>query len=255
VQSQTNRLQDLAPDSVIARLGAEPRWHALLQLKNGKPRILDRGFLISADSFSPERELRKTLDFFSETSETQCRFPARKKYLERELKVSFPEFPCPDFELFLEKAPADDISLIYTSENLASASSMMGHIMLKTSGVNEDGIPVEHGVSFFTDLNTFNVPLLMWRAMVSGKKGFFRVTPFSEQRELYLEEEQRNIWEFHLSLDAEDKGFIQAYLWELRQTDLPYFFQKYNCATLTQLILSIIEPELLTKEVRPRAGC
>ena len=122
---------------------------------------------------------------------------------------------------------------------------MMGHILLKLSGVNDQGVATSHGVSYFTELNSINIPKIVFDSMVTGKKGYFSLSPYQDKLEFYLKEEQRNVWEYELALNDEQRTMIQHHIWELKQADLNYFFQDYNCATLTKFIISIGVPQLL----------
>jgi Domain of unknown function (DUF4105) len=232
------------------RLGLHqnPTWHALLQLKNGQPQILDDGFLLSLPAFSPQRELDATLAALqgADAQQALCRFPARALWLHQALGLPPRSTAhCAALAEFRERAPADRISLVFASENLSQPSSMMGHLFLKVAGQRADGTDVAHAISFFTDAASFNLPKLFYESMVVGKQGFFVLTPYHDEVRLYAVDEQRSLWEYELQLDAFTRDLMQAHMHELRQTRITYFFQDYNCATLVQHILAIAAPQML----------
>jgi hypothetical protein len=157
-------------------------------------------------------------------------------------QLDAPELPldsCSDIVEFRQKAPLDEISLIFASETIAQPASMLGHAFLKFSGINEHGWEVSHAISFYTDIDTYNIPKLLFDSLVIGKKGFFSLSPYYEKQQRYVDEEQRNVWEYPLTLDKFQKELFRLHIIELKQTHLTYFFQKYNCATVLNFILAL----------------
>lgn len=223
------------------QLADAPTWKALLHVSDNKPHIQSPKFLLSAPDFSLENELNLSIAaLFSNNQDNLCRFPARYVWLSRELKQTAQALDhCLELQEFRNKAPADKISLSFASENLSQPSSMMGHVFLKLEGKNERNVDVEHAISFFTDTATINLPKLFFDSLVIGKKGYFSLAPYQEKIRLYSSEEQRSVWEYQLNLQAWQRELIHNHLMELKQSDLTYFFQKYNCATVIDFILSV----------------
>ncbi|WP_459782668.1 lipoprotein N-acyltransferase Lnb domain-containing protein, partial [Photobacterium sp. R1] len=77
---------------------------------------------------------------------------------------------------------AKTISLAYASENLMSPSSFMGHTFIKLS---ENETDPGHAVSFFTEVDGFNLPKIMFDSLVVGKEGYFIVSPYQESLNFY----------------------------------------------------------------------
>lgn len=223
-------------------------WHALLHLKQGRPQLVDDRFLLSLNNFSPLHELRATLALLlgPDADQAVCRFPARQLWLQQTLGL--PERTtthCKTLEEFRQRAPADTISLVFASENLAQPSSMMGHLFLKVSGRLSDGSMREHAIAFFTDADTLNLPKLFYESMVQGKAGYFVLTPYQDEARSYVNQEQRSLWEYALTLTNEQRRMVQAHIHELRQARITYFFQDYNCATLVKHLLAVAQPGVL----------
>lgn len=243
----------LVQKALALNLHNSPVWHALLHVDHGRSHIEDLQFLLSLPKFSVQEELTLSIRQLFEAStapSAQCRFPARDAWLRSRLELPVVSYSqCREFQEFLDKAPADTISLVYASENIAQASSMMGHILLKLAGRNQDGKEVEHAVSFYTEIKGFNLPKIMYDSLVVGKKGYFALSPFSEKKDYYALKEQRNVWIYDLELSDNARQLIHWHLWELHQTQLRYFFHSYNCATFTQFILAIFgNPGLMQSE-------
>lgn len=240
--ANSSNLENIALNKKIHN---DPTWSALLHIVDGKSAINDPDFILSHQNFSLKNELIESIRLLESIPKSRCKFPARRQFLVDSLNLSNDELKqpqCDDFFDFKNKAPANNISLIYATENISQPSSMMGHIMLKIDGINENGIPVEHGVSFFTELNSFNVPLIIWESLITGKNGFFQLAPFLPILEHYQHTEQRNVWEYKLNFTKAEKTLFHNHLWELKNTSLRYYFNSYNCATFTKMLLRVGNP-------------
>lgn len=223
------------------KLSHSPVWRALLHSDGKTSSITDPYFLLSLDRFSPEQELLETLRYlYAGDPSRVCRFPARYTWLRGQLDL--PELSlsaCDDLQEFVSKVPSQEISLVFASESIAQPASMMGHAFLKLSGQTSDGRQVSHAITFFTEAEGYNLPKLFFQSVVVGKPGIFALSPFDEELHRYLELEQRKVWFYELRLDGPTRQLIQFHLQELKQTQLVYFFQSYNCATLLRHVLAL----------------
>jgi hypothetical protein len=233
-------------------------WKSLLQVTNDKVTIKDPSFILSRDNFSLENELVKTIQsFFDVPNDSHkhpiCRFPARFYWIKSELGLDdgiFPAVRCPEFEEYLNRAPAEKIYVVFVSENVSQPSSMMGHVFLKLSGHDHKSNYVEHAVSFYTIIDSANIPLLIIKSTITGMNGFFSLLPYREQIKRYLEVEDRNVWEYELDLSEKNKKLIYYHIWELRDLKMNYLFTGYNCATVIYNILSLSSENFLKDKHR-----
>lgn len=241
---------DTSPFSTEAlRLGLDqsPQWQALLHISEGRRWIDNPEFLLSYGEFSYQLELSRTLALLYQDKQAVCRFPARYHWLRQHM----PELPelslnhCDDLQTFLRNVPADEVALVFASENLSSPSSMMGHVFLNIGGERESGENVEYSVSYFTDIDTWNIPKVFYESIVTGRPGHFALSPYQDQVLRYLHEEQRNVWRYQLSLSQPQRDIVQYHLFELRDVPLTYYFHAYNCATLVNFVVAHAQPELL----------
>jgi hypothetical protein len=235
-------------------LSENPQWISLLHINSNGPQIQDKRFILSGADFSPKKELHRTLALFFEPSHAaQCRFPARYFFLDHFLDLeSFglkKSESCTDLKKYRDYVPFAELNLIYASEVLASASSMMGHSFLNAKGTNINQSQVSHSISFFTELDSFNPAALIYDGLVSGMKGLFIVRPFNKDLVHYSQTEGRNVWSYTLDINDFDRQLIKLHIWELKDLDIEYLFQSYNCATLTLHILSIANSALKNEEI------
>jgi hypothetical protein len=235
----------LVAQSQKIALYEHPLWRAILHVKNDQPINADHDLYLSKNHFSLEQELTLTIELILNDKQSSCRYPARIMFLQEFL--SFNDVVdlshCTDYQEYLQKVPITDVYLVYASENVSSASSMLGHIMLRMDGTNNNDLNVSHGITFFTEIEGANVPNILYESLISGKKGFFQIAPYSNFVDNYLNVEQRNVWEYKLLLSDMQKQLIRNISWELGSTDLSYFFHTYNCATVTQLLIVSAVPE------------
>lgn len=233
----------------VAELAQSPTWQLLVHSYAGKAEIDTDQFLLTAGHFSPQAELEQTLQLYQQNPQQAfCRYPARIRYLSHKLQLpttGISEAACSDLQEYRSKVPFQQLDLVFASEVLSSASSMMGHIFLKASGTGSKGQPVAHSLAYFTEIGTFNPVSLAYDSLIGGMPGFFIVRPFQQDREQYVEKEQRNLWSFQLQGRPEDIELLQLHLWELRGVDITYYFQSFNCATLTLELLALIQPDVI----------
>jgi len=229
------------------------QWKSLLNYHN-KLNIKDKKFILSKN-FSLKNELDDTIrgfyipkkEYKNINNHPQCRFPARFLFISHELNITKNEFPkinCPDFNIYKEKAPADNISLIYVAGDVKNPSSMMGHTFLKFSGINYQNKQVSHAISFSTIIQSQDPLTLIYQNIFSGMKGIFALQPYQKMLEQYTQIENRNVWEYQLRLSNYQRKLIYYHVWELKGINMKYFFTGYNCSTVVYYDLSLADPKI-----------
>lgn len=224
-------------------------WDLLIHSFEQQAQVTDPKFLLSAKDFSPLREQELTIAAYQQNpTETFCRFPARLTYLAQQglVKLAEERFElCPELKKFVDFVPMQSLELVYASEVLSSATSMMGHVFLKASGRNFRGTQVAHSLAYFTEITSLNPFKLVVDSTMVGMPGFFTVRPFELDVEQYLNKEQRNLWQFKLKATPERLTLLKLHIWELHQIEITYYFQSFNCATMTLEMLALLDPQIL----------
>lgn len=217
-------------------------WKSLLHYRNNKPSINKKDFLLSYNNFSLKNELISTIKKIQSDKNYICKFPARYEWLKKDLvnlNINLSDYDsCEEFNIYLEKTNADSLDLVFASENVKNPSSIMGHVFFKING-NYQNKKRMNSVSFFTVVNHFNIPLLIYESTISGMKGYFILSPYKNQISTYINKEERNIWEYKLKLTPEHKKLIYYHFWELKDINMTYYFTGFNCATMIDDILSL----------------
>lgn len=249
---QAKDIEPVLKLALKAKLYERTIWKRLIHYDKHKARVYDPSFLLSFKNFSPKNELILTIKNFYNNPESICKFPARYYWLKHQLgekliDLSFNQ--CPQFMEYKKKAPADNIYLVFAGENLLSPTSFLGHVFLKISGNNYKNKYVEHAISFYTEINTFNIPYLMYKVFFAGMNGYFSLLPYRKVLNNYLYYERRNIWEYKLKLKPFYRKLIYYHIWELKDVKLKYVFTTFNCATLIHDILALSKKDFTSKDI------
>ncbi len=237
-----------------AELATDPTWLALLHYANKRCYVSDPAFLLAAPKCDPAQELELLLRavFSAEKStvdDITCRFPARVAFLKSKLGplgFDVPEPTCADFLDYKKRAPAEEVSLVFASENIVHPMSMMGHVFIKFRGHNNKKEEQEHAVSFFTRIDSANPLAVFADSFFLGMPSFFALSPYSEVAAGYREGEKRSLWEYKISASELQRKLIHLHVWELRSINAPYYFLGYNCATVVYFTIALANPDLLT---------
>jgi len=220
-------------------------WNSLIYFYNGSFKILNKRFILSYENPSPELEKALTIEAIKKDPRMACVYPARYKYLVNENLIRNQDIFCEDFEEYKKKVPVDQLYYIFASKNYRSITSMMGHGMIATQGINEEGKSSSHSFSFFADLSEYNLAELIYGSFFGGINGGLVLRPLNSELDRYLQKEGRELWQLELNLSTEKKELLKSALWELKEAEPRYLFHKFNCATLLNYTLGIIAPEIL----------
>ncbi len=233
----------------LEKAAQDPQWLLLVHDYNGSAQIRDSSFLLSAADYSPLRELTATLDLFRlSPAAAFCRFPARLMWAQQRGLISLvPEHtqPCAKLDQYLQSVPFQSLDLVFATEVLSSTTSMMGHVFLKAEGMDNQGFIQASTLAYFTRIRTLNPLVLMYENTLGGMEGYFVVRNFQVDAKFYRDKEQRTIWQYRLTADDSQLQLLQLHLYELKDAKIDYFFQAYNCATLTLELIALLKPELM----------
>jgi hypothetical protein len=230
-------------------LATSPDWLLLIHEWQGKPQITDPNFLLSADNYSAKQELTATLNLYRLSPQAAfCRFPARIVWLARQQGIPSAELPvqaCDKLATYQHAVPFEQLELVFATEVLSSSTSMMGHVFFKASGTNADGVSQAHTFAYFTKIETLNPLVLLYDNTIGGMQGYMVVRPFNVDLAFYRDKEQRTVWQFALPASAQQLELLQLHLYEIKDARIDYYFQAYNCATLTLELLALLNPDVM----------
>lgn len=233
-------------------------WERLLLYNNGKSIVNKNSpFFISKNGYeNPKEEMFALVNaIFNGPQQNNInvfyRYPARIRFIERSLNISLQDLNNninnADFEEFKKRVPADNIYLVFASENNHSPSSMMGHLFIKISGNNG----TEHAVTFTALVSDKEPFKFYFKALTGTLPGGFILNPYKNIASRYISEENRSLWEFEITLTEEEKELFLLHLWELKEIQTKYKFITYNCATATIDLLKTAKDKDFLNSAKP----
>lgn len=262
-----NSHKDMEIDPIVLKsLAKHPQWQHLLFYKNGKAEVISPDFYLtkpqlrSKRNFDPYVELKATIEQISDES-VVCKYPARYLWLKHRI---------PALNINLKNCaqlpdPNQEVSLILVSNYLKNPASSFGHVLVKTNKPidNADGIIDDVRELSSEDLlnNSYNfgarIPANENGAMYAIKGLFglydagFSETEFFKQDAVYSKNEQRDMWEYVLNLDAFETQLLNYHLYEAKSARFDYYFIKQNCGYRSGEILELISDIKMTDRIGP----
>ncbi len=247
-------------------LADERMWHVLLHyhstIMGGVRSSADgSGFFLAGEAgeTQPEAELLATLDAFASppkpptqdeeaSQHPQCRFPARWTWLKERLGLGtprFPEQPCPVYARWRQAISPEKVALIFSSAYISSPASMYGHTFLRlTRKTGQGNKLIDYIVNFAADADTANGLSYAVKGLFGGFNGLFYVMPYYMKIQEYSNLENRDLWEYPLSLSSEQSERLVAHTWEARTTWFNYYFATENCSYFILELLEVANPDL-----------
>lgn len=210
-------------------------------------------FLHEEGKNSPEKELRKTIEVFGQTSTPGndhpiCRFPLRYKWLNEQLgmpwKATFAG--CTNYIDFFSKLAAKRASVSFSSYYLSNPNSAFGHTFLKLSRYDESDETemLDYGINYGA-INLEPNPLLyILKGLFGGFRGEFAAVPYYYKVREYSDFEFRDIWSYDLKLSMREVLEMVDHIWELGSTYFDYFYFNENCSYHLLSILEVARPSL-----------
>lgn len=249
----TNKLTELSQQSY---------WLALLHMQsvNSDSEIKDPEFFLAA---SPARdakaELTATLQSFftapaaDPNTHSQCRFPARFRWLKQQLPdllKQAPQIQCLLLDEWTDQDQISSVSAVFASGYLGNPASFYGHVLLKfNSSVQTKNILQQQSLNFGAAVPENENPLLyITKGLFGGYDAVFSRGLFYLNVQSYGEAELRDLWEYKLDLTPEQVSRLSLHAWELIGRNYQYFFVKQNCAfRMAELLELVINTELVNK--------
>lgn len=206
----------------------------------------------------PDEELEATLrGFFApqvpgrEDEHVLCRFPARHLLLARWLPevAALPPARCPKLARYLAAVDATSVSLVYASNYLANPGSAMGHTFLRIgrkrpAGSKEPQERLDYGVEYEVATNSKNPLGYVVRGLTGGFEGRIVFRSFEYKTLEYGVHNDRDLWEYRLTLTPEEIELLVAHLWETSKSFVRYYYATENCSYHVLALLEAVTPRI-----------
>lgn len=252
-----------APVSIAADTQSPPlvflakheRWQALLHWNQGttfrsrnKSYVTDDAFFLSPHGRSDAlSELSATIEALApENSPERCRFPARYRFLSEQLgwplEGAFDH--CDEYQEWRAMVPDGRAVLVFPAAYLNSPSSMFGHTLLRLDAADADekGSWLSWAVNFGAVMDDEASMLYIYRGLAGSYPGYFSTVPYHTKIQEYAHLENRDMWEYPLTLENDEMQWLIEHLWELQDIRFDYYFLDENCSFRLLELMEVARP-------------
>jgi hypothetical protein len=253
-QAPTDRRPPALPDAYLAELIAQsdaldlanaPQWWALLHYERrltgrAESTVDSDNFLLAPDGRTdPRAELHATLARFFDPAATlkdgeppQCALRGRYLWLDRRLHFDparLPPQPCVAFDEWRAAIDPAGVTLVFPEAYMNNPSSMFGHTLLRIDSATGKDL-LAYGSNYSADTGGDGGVAFAFKGILGYYDGRFAIYPYYDIIRQYGDWEQRDIWEYPLTFDADQTDLLLAHLWELRGVTFDYYFFDENCS-------------------------
>ena len=260
------RISELAQPELEAKareVASSKQWHRILHYRRLFPYFRYHSIVDGTDFFfapngkdDPAAELWASARAFFENREIgrqklhpQCAFPERYRFLKRELKLVSADVACPQLEEFLKRASPEAVSLVFSSAYPNNPGSMFGHTLIRMISRKKVEL-LDETIGYAAYVGGESTLEYMIRGLFGGYLGAFSMMPYYVKVNEYANSESRDLWEYELTLTAEESKAILRVFWEIDSVSwMSYYFFDENCASIILEALETVRPQL---DVYPR---
>lgn len=262
-QAFANASPGLHAQADLARLASQPYWHLLLRYEKTGDRHESEAqspnfFLSPGGRHDPAAELHTLLDALhtapdSPDTAAACRFPARAAWLQAQLGFAAPVQACPQLTEWKRLVNPGQATLVFAADYLNNPSSMFGHTFLRLDAPEqtEDTRLLAYAINYAANTGPSSPLTFAWKGLTGGYPGVFSLMPYYDKVREYSDMENRDLWEYQLSLDPVELSRLLDHLWELRGVDFPYYFLTRNCSFQLLSLLEVARPGLDLRSAFP----
>jgi len=246
-------------------LASDPLWIGQLQyrktiLNHWKGEADGPGFFISSQGkSSPAAELEATYKIFQEHPDQPwgytgqpviCAFPTRKYFLEQKLGIQFRDIPCKEREEWKRPLSGTKFYLVYSSAFPNNPASMFGHTFVLLSKHDPpdsaQGL-FDYAINFSADTAGSDEKSLLYtiKGTLGGYPARYRLYPFYQMINLYINWESRDLWYLKIPWDEQQIDRFLDHVWEIfTTTHFDYYFFDENCSYRLLAAMDYVDPNL-----------
>ncbi len=183
----------------------------------------------------------------NKTCENVCKYPARYRFLSKELDLNISFEHCDELQEYLKETRGDSASLVFASAFLGSPASYFGHTFVSINKPNN--IYFSETLGYAAELPKSGNPFEIIVNGVSGRfKGRYVLAPYFQMTEMYNVVEQRTLYEYKLDLAPNEIENLLWHSYELQNINVPYKFFTENCAYEVFWLIEAARPSLKLRE-------
>ena len=182
----------------------------------------------------------------------RCVFPARSQWLIEQLNIprnALPQVACPELDEWMGQIKPHKATLIYATDFMGNPSSMFGHTLLRLDPKDQKELNlVSYAVNYAAMVESGDDLAFAWKGLTGQYPGEYSLMPYYRKVKEYGDFESRDLWEYELSLNPKETGFLVQHMWEMKSVKFPYYFVSDNCAYRLLGLLDLVRPEANLQE-------
>ncbi len=244
----------------------DPQWLSLMHYKRSphnqwiSEADSSMFFLSATGKLSPRDELIALINIYFKAKPNKnhrifCKFPARIIWLSKTFNLPEPSFAhCKNLNQWKSQFSTQNMSIAFTSAFMGNPASTFGHTFLRffdKENDSTDGL-LSATVNYSADLSESTNPVdYFYRGVLGGFSGVIDNLPYHRRIRRYVQNENRDIWEYYLDIAEDDIRLIILHAWEIKNDVFHYHFLDENCSYRALSIIAVAKPSLLsTKSFR-----
>ena len=238
----------------VERAAQSRKWQTLLHyrptiFRSHQSEIAPSDFFLSPDGHkSLIAELRATIEGFKKSPQLACRYPARRRFLIEEMGLKISAVRCEKYENWRAIFVPQSLSLVLASAFFGNAASSFGDTFLRIDGAlttptGPRNALLDYGLNFAAQVPPADGAIkFAYKGLTGGYRGEFSILPYVQKIQEYRDREERDLWEYRLSLTSEQIERLLEHLWELETSYIPYYFLNKNCSYNLLSLLEVANP-------------
>lgn len=242
-------------EEIASSASASREWHTLLHYKRNiyfqiESQADGAGFFYDENGkYDPKAEMIASVKAFQDESRLkdarhpQCAFPARFNYLKKIFNLNPTIVECKDYKWWRDNLPFHSVTIIFASYYANNPASVFGHSFMRINSSDKKSIS-DYGVDFSALTDTDSGVIFAVKGILGGYIGQYNLKPYYIKMNEYIENENRDLWEYDLNLSSEQIDRLLGHLWELQKnTYFDYYFFRENCSYQLLTLLEVASPE------------
>ncbi|MFT6896928.1 MAG: hypothetical protein ACJA13_001333 [Paraglaciecola sp.] len=235
-------------------------WQKLVHYSksNHVSEIKNKDFFVSPHGkYNPEAEFLATVALLTSPQKSQnerlCRYPARALYLASlGYEVVDIKSLCNDFAQFHGDLTQQQVSIVYADGYLGNPASFYGHLLFKLKSDELSTDLLSNSLNFGAKVPDNENPITyILKGLVGGYDAKYSSNHYYRYNINYTEVEMRDLWQYTLNLNSQEKDLLVAHAWELLFTNYTYYFTHRNCAYHIAKMIELVLQEDLVSSSRP----
>ncbi len=258
----TTYLRALQKQAENISLWNDKAWHALVHYHEN---LIFSGYTSRADDIAffnandgktnPKSELFETLAAFfkpigeDSSKHPQCLFIARFTWLKEKLDINVRKLPvvdCKRYQEWYEAINPAGLTLVFPSAFPNNPSSAFGHTLIRVDqlGQTDETRSLAYTANYAAHTVGDLAIIYAVKGIFGGYPGYFSNDPYYKKIKQYNDFENRDIWEYELSVTQSEVDMFLMHLWELRKINFDYYYFDENCSYLLLELLDVSKPGL-----------